>query len=447
MQSTEGSRLTESARPLESHVAELRPPGKRAPRGEADAFSSTRAILAQSLLVAIWGAMMTVAAVRVSEALAPAAHSRRFILATTAGLVLLCALPTLLTFCLALVAQSSLGPRLGFEVPRHAVGEEDEGALAWLAAAARERAARTWRYEANQVRLARGRFVTHAGAYGFVSSMTLLVCLILIVRDLASHGVEQTTSRGGAAVAVGAAVSVAFAADLSRMLVRAAHRDASAQMLAWATKRLLVTITATIVFCMLAFAGELDNVAVFKRGIGGVLLGAAVAVLGERITRALTDRAAGALGVSLQVPGALDPFAEINGLEYDDRLRLAEEGIDSVHALALASTPKLFFGTPYPLARVCDWQDQALLITRVGAARARLFREQLTITGAIEAARLAAQVLEGALEPAQREAIVTVLGFGNDAQATVSFRKLATDEAIATLRAYRGATPPPVAPG
>ena len=111
-------------------------------------------------------------------------------------------------------------------------------------------------------------------------------------------------------------------------------------MLAWATKRLLVTITGTILFSALAFAGELDQIDVFKRGFGSILLGAAVAVLGDRITLALNQRAAATLGIALPERSERNALHQINGLEDEDALRLGEEGIDSVHALALCATPK-----------------------------------------------------------------------------------------------------------
>ena len=45
----------------------------------------------------------------------------------------------------------------------------------------------------------------------------------------------------------------------------------------------------------------------------------------------------------------------------------------------------------YGLPRICDWQDQALLIERVGRTNALLLREQFFIRGAIAARRFALQ--------------------------------------------------------
>ena len=72
---------------------------------------------------------------------------------------------------------------------------------------------------------------------------------------------------------------------------------------------------------------------------------------------------------------------EILRSRVEDYARLIEEGVDSVHALAFFPTPRLFFNTRYSLQCICDWQDQALLLTYFGAARAQLFRERLGIRG------------------------------------------------------------------
>ncbi len=53
---------------------------------------------------------------------------------------------------------------------------------------------------------------------------------------------------------------------------------------------------------------------------------------------------------------------------------------------------------PYTLHRICDWQDQALLVALTSAAKARLFREQLMTRGAIDAHRLAADFLGNGLD-------------------------------------------------
>ncbi|NPC81890.1 hypothetical protein HPC49_27185, partial [Pyxidicoccus fallax] len=103
---------------------------------------------------------------------------------------------------------------------------------------------------------------------------------------------------------------------------------------------------------------------------------------------------------SPMVPGDL---SAIDGLREDDAARLAEERIDSVHALAFTPTARIFFNTVYGLHRICDWQDQALLIARVGRTNALMLREQYFIRGAIAARNEALKLLAAAGE-AQPEA-------------------------------------------
>jgi hypothetical protein len=133
-----------------------------------------------------------------------------------------------------------------------------------------------------------------------------------------------------------------------------------------------------------------------------LLIGVAVALIGERMLRVVTNRAASLLGLEgFATPTAGDLNA-VDGLSDEDAARLAEERIDSVHALAFTPTARIFFNTVYGLPRICDWQDQALLIERVGRTNALLLREQFFIRGAISARRLALQKF-GAEEMKQAE--------------------------------------------
>jgi len=121
--------------------------------------------------------------------------------------------------------------------------------------------------------------------------------------------------------------------------------------------------------------------------------------------------------------------------------RLVEEGIDSVHALAFYSTPKLFFNTPFSLHRICDWQDQALLIALLGASRGRIFRDQLMIRGAIDAQRVALDVTSKNLPATDRTDLLKVLGLSTEVQAQLAFRFLADNEVARRIAIYRKAAP------
>jgi hypothetical protein len=60
------------------------------------------------------------------------------------------------------------------------------------------------------------------------------------------------------------------------------------------------------------------------------------------------------------------PLTELEGIDLYDRTRLAEEGVNNVHALAHADLVELMSATRIPADRLVDWTDQAILYLRVG---------------------------------------------------------------------------------
>ena len=70
--------------------------------------------------------------------------------------------------------------------------------------------------------------------------------------------------------------------------------------------------------------------------------------------------------------GGLDdgaPLTELEGIDLYDRTRLAEEGVNNVHALAHSDLVELMSTTRIPADRLVDWTDQAILFLRVGGDR------------------------------------------------------------------------------
>ncbi len=413
-------------------------------------FEPVKSSIAQIILFIVWLLVATATFIRVVAVWQDPGAASPIVVAFAAGILLVCMLPPILMWCIALIAQKSLNARLKFEIPldeENGRGAEHAPDRRRLVRAVRERADKFWKYESIQTERARERFMFHATMYGFTSSATLMIGAWVSMKTLARvQALEAAPWEVYGAIAVGTATAVAFSKDFVRMLVRASMRDCSTAMLAWATKRLVVAVVGTTLFVALASTAASDAVnGLVKSGAGSVLLGASVAIVGEQITGALSDRAARVLGISLP-KGTGEGLKAIAGLEDDDILRLAEEGVDSVHALALCATPKLFFGTPYSLQRICDWQDQALLIARVGMSRARIFREQLMIRGAIDAQLLAQRLFpisgaQGERDPSERDPLVIVLGFATDAQASAALQHLADDDAISQLAAFRTARP------
>jgi hypothetical protein len=63
------------------------------------------------------------------------------------------------------------------------------------------------------------------------------------------------------------------------------------------------------------------------------------------------------------------PLTELEGIDLYDRTRLAEEGVNNVHALAHSDIVELMSATRIPADRLVDWTDQAILYLRVGGDR------------------------------------------------------------------------------
>lgn len=361
-------------------------------------------------------------------------------LITGAYACFLCALPTFMMVCLSALAARSRNARLslGLRACFHRQWHRDDP-LAGVPSSVLDSAELAWRHEAAQVEHTTARLQRHAFLYGTFTSFTLSCPLLIVIEPIFRYALDAEVQppHVWGAMAVSSAVAVTFTREVGRMLVREAGRDSSTSMMAWATRRLVLVVTGTILLvCLVLAAGDLKGVV--RGGPGWILLGALMAVVGDRAVAAVDERAARLLGVQQPKRKELDDLRQIEGLSDEDARRLAEEGIDSVHALALFSTPRLFFNTPYTLNRICDWQDQALLLVRLGD-KARLFREQLLVRGAIDAQRVAEEVLVLADGDEQLGQLARTLGLGSEQQARIVLRRIAEDEVITLLLVYRHA--------
>lgn len=345
-----------------------------------------------------------------------------------------CALPTLLSYSLIAAGQRSLETRLNFDVPG---GPSSSREADWAPAYAEARL--RWRHEAAHVVVARRRIAQHGRLYGLLVSLLLGICaMVAAPQVLLGRAPASQTEK--VALAVATALLINFARDLGRMAVRVASRDASSRMLAWNIKRLMMTAVGTLLLSGFSFAGSLPDT--LQGPAGWLLIGGAMALFADQVMESVGDRFAAVFGVKRppQIDG--ESLRRLDGMGEDDLDRLGEEGIDSAHALAMCSTAKLFFNTPYALQRICDWQDQALLVVRLGEPKARLFREQLQLRGAIDAQRLAVDFLNAdRVDERQRQDLVKMLGFASDAQACMVLERLANDDLIRQLACYRRALP------
>lgn len=397
----------------------------------------------------------------------------------------LCALPKVLTFCVSLALLQRGMDRVRHDFvpgagPGGGCGDVEDPR--WE----REllRVFMEWDFEQKRTNESIQRVLQYGGFFGFVTSAVLTTAALLIN----GHYPEMMSlPRCAVALVVAAATATSFAMNLGRLLLRVAHRDASPRMFAWATRSILLVVAgAVLAGLMLLPAREGEaSMSLLRTPVGAVLLGVGVALFGERALHLLGDRAAQLLGLPAGRPPASLELMRINGLSEADVERLAEEGVDSLHALAYCTTPRLYFNTTYSLERICDWQDQALLFTQAGP-KASLLRDQFLVTGASQAQALAERLLRGPstsgaaredagggeadetapfeapagrerpaggaaltaeavaftldggpLGEADRDMAVKLLGFGTPAQARVALQVLADDERARRLRVYR----------
>jgi cytochrome bd-type quinol oxidase subunit 2 len=297
---------------------------------------------------------------------------------TLVGLLCLAAAPALLTLGVSLLVERRMARGdFAFEVSPALIEEKKHGeALAQLARA-------NWEYEREIMEGSIHRMGRHAGILGFLASCILTSCTVLLF-----------TQDDYIALAVGTAATISFTLHLGQIFFRSASNDATARMMARASRTLLIVSICALFFGALFLETEPQEAGdpnPLRGQTGALLIGVSVAILGERMLRVVTNRAASLLGIEGYAVPQSDDLNVIDGLSEEDAARLGEERIDSVHALAFTPTARIFFNTVYGLPRICDWQDQALLIERVGRTNALLLREQFFIRGAIAARRLAVQ--------------------------------------------------------
>lgn len=323
-----------------------------------------------------------------------------------------------------------------------------------------ERAVEVWNYEARRFSENRRMASLHGLIFGLVSSLTLFICAMILARYLLADS-DPAAAAGTAAagtsqavliaVAVGTATAFAFANDLGRIIFRVALRDAGAEIFSFATKNSIMVVASALLFSTLLSSG-LAQLASSNNptplGIPGfIVIGATIAISGGRAVRFVSDRAASVLGMTALRAAETSDLTQIEGLAEEDINRLAEEGVDSLHALAFIPLPRLLLNTKYGMERLCDWQDQALLLIHVGQAKARLLREHLLVRGAIAAQDAAPRffpetgrrVPPGARTGESEEQdnkLANLLGFASYADAKFALNEIARDEDVNRLRVY-----------
>lgn len=314
------------------------------------------------------------------------------------GVVALCATPNLLTLCIALLTERRVARRdVLLHIPEEApdgVGQE-----AWKAR--KERALLQWKFENELMRASVQRLSRHSAMFGFLATGVLLICAVIALRFIGALEVlkdkmsaDQRHGHYLIPLATGTAALVSFTVHFGKVLFRSASNDATARMMAWAARALLMVSLATVFLAATLMSPSTTSEAsasIAEDTKSALVIGIAAGLLGDRVLQAVTEQAARMFGIENIKPANLADLTSIDGITEDDVARLAEERIDSVHALAFSPTPRLFFNTTYSLQRICEWQDQAMLIAHFGRTKALLLRDQHGMRGILAARRLAEQ--------------------------------------------------------
>lgn len=360
---------------------------------------------------------------------------------TLFGLVTLRTVPLLLAVLVALpnVALFIIARMVLYRFSRRSFGlvfRGDAGDVTPVPAAARGQAEWMWIYERN---LAQTRYelglLPQVAVFGLLSSATLAFCVLgihLPASQLFPNLTEVPTWHIWVAWTVLATATTSFLLTIGRILVRIAGNDATTRTFANAARSYgLCVVSGGLLACLTV--SNTDSASAQM----SIAMGIAVGLLGDRAFLAVSNRAAALLGAEPEVVDRSIDLRMIEGLGAEDIQRLQEENIGSLHALAFVPVPRLFFNSSFNLQRICDWQDQALLLIYVGTSRARALRESFQIRGIIDAQRLAG--LQDTLPADVWQHLVACMSFPSETHLRQLFARMLTDTRVDELRVYRGA--------
>ncbi len=243
-----------------------------------------------------------------------------------------------------------------------------------------------WDFERNRFSAIEAAAAQQSFMYGAVTSLTLIVCAVLIA-PMALHPESEPKMIELGAIGVASATASSFLLNGGRIMVRVASQETSSRMFAWASKLQLVSALAGALLGMLVANQiiHLPGKEVSAAVIGGLLIG----FLGGRAIQAIVESAAASLsGVKIPKTELEEvDLKKLDGVDVDDLERFIEEGITSIHDLAKTPTPRLYFNTQYSLQMICDWQSQAILFDKLQDST-QTFRIAHGVRGAIDAVRI-----------------------------------------------------------
>lgn len=295
-----------------------------------------------------------------------------------------------------------------------------------------------WAYERDRTQTRYfSNLLPQIAVFGLIASATMSACILALhgaLGDLhlAAKVEGAVVVDGKVAVAsVLAAAVTSLLLTVGRLLVRIAGNDATNRTFAHAARSFVLCVLSGVLFACLLTSAEIPI-----DMSTSVAIGVAVGILGDRAFLAASQRAALLIGAENVAQTQAFDLRLIEGLSGDDLGRLQEENITTVHALAFVPAPRLFFNSSLNFQRICDWQDQALLIEYFGETKAKVLREQAQIRGVTDALALACVRGED-LNDEEWKDLLTDVGFRGDAHTRFLFDKLLGDDSVAVLRVYK----------
>jgi hypothetical protein len=359
------------------------------------------------------------------------------------------ALPWLgLSFCLfpqlmgLLIAAMSVyrarSPPVGLYIPEGLQAPLDE----------KRRAEELWAAENERHNQLRGRTVHLASLLGMFATCAVGFCMIFILdameRDIHVFSADVWPQRTALALTIGITVYAVFITSFGQLVMRMANNDGNTRMLASFMKATLhsvllsLLLSATLI-CLTQDVGP-DLAKLPCRPIGCLLIGIFVSLVGERATHVIVRLAGKVINLSVAPDATKNDAHLLPDLKKDDLLRLEEADGGSMYALAFTPTPRIFFMTRYPLQRICDWQNRAMLHALLGSDKAANLNKELAITGVVELANLAislnAKDKPGSLPKGLNDKVAKAMSLSGEEQVWIVFQQLLSNPAVQLLRVF-----------
>lgn len=347
-------------------------------------------------------------------------------LAPTLLLTLSIGLPSLLLFLLARIVLFRFSQRrfdlVDVGLDGHEAGTQDPAVRQAHALWEYERARTQTRYVSN--------LQQQCAVFGLLASAAVSGCVLSLSEVFGKIDQVGGVTRSAVASVLAAAVTSLLLA-IGRLLVRIASNDATNRTFAYEARSFVLCLLCGVLF------GCLTQAADGQVGMSSaVAIGVGIGILGDRAFLVASQRAAHMLGAEAQPATPALDLRLIEGLSSDDLSRLQEENITTVHALAFVPAPRLFFNSSLNFQRICDWQDQALLIEYFGETKAKVLREQVQVRGVTDALALAELREDGTRDEIWKK-LVADLGFRGEGHVQFLLEKLRADGQVAVLRAYK----------